>query len=212
MTENPEDNEEELSSASDQSDGEAQEQSGEQGRADDVSQNLSPEQKVVELEEQLAQAQNQYLRSLAELENYRKRVSRERGEQLRFAAGDTLRGLFPILDNFRMGLQAAEQEGADSIVYQGMSMVRKQMEEYLSEQGIEELSPEGESFDPLLHEALSKEVKEDVAEGTILSVLRRGYRLHDRVLRAPQVVVAASEVSEQEDSEAVEPQEQQEEE
>jgi len=182
MTENPEEQEEpieEADAASDQNDEEAQEQQAEQNQADDVSQDLSPEQKVVELEDQLAQAQNQYLRSLAELENYRKRVSRERGEQLRFAAGDTLRGLFPILDNFRMGLQAAEQEGADSIV-----------------------SPEGESFDPLLHEALSKEVKEDVAEGTILTVLRRGYRLHDRVLRAPQVVVAASEASEQEEAEA----------
>jgi len=196
MTENPKHSEEEKSSAPDLDNQveEEQQQDEPSGQGEqDSAKELSPEEKISNLEEQLAQAQNQYLRSLAELENYRKRGSRERGEQLRFSAGDTLRGLFPILDNFRMGLQAAEQEGADSVVYQGMSMVRKQMEEYLAEQGIEELSPEGEAFDPLLHEALSKEVNLEVAEGTILTVLRRGYRLHDRVLRAPQVVVAASE-------------------
>jgi molecular chaperone GrpE len=91
-----------------------------------------------------------------------------------------------------MGLKAAESaEGSGSIILQGMGMVRKQLEDFLADQGVEIVASDGVAFDPNVHEALKQEPHESAPEGQILYTMRRGYRLKDRLLRAANVIVSA---------------------
>ena len=131
-------------------------------------------------------------RSQAELDNFRKRMAREKTEAIVYANRNLLEGLFPIIDNFEMGLKAAQEgEGESSMIFQGMSMVFKQIGDFLTDQGVEIIPSDGVAFDPNVHEAIKQEPSEEVAEGQILYTMRRGYRLKDRVLRAANVVVSS---------------------
>jgi len=130
------------------------------------------------------------LRSAAELENYRKRMAREMQEAARYANAGLLESLLPVLDNFDYGLQAAKAENEKSNIFIGMSMVLKQMQDFLRDQGVEEVAATG-AFDPNLHEAMTQQPSDTVPEGRIISRTRKGYRLRDRLLRPASVVVSA---------------------
>jgi molecular chaperone GrpE len=130
-------------------------------------------------------------RSQAELDNFRKRVARESQETRAFANADLLRSLLPIVDNFTMGLDAARAESEKSVIFMGMSMVQRQMTEFITEMGAVEINALGLPFDPHSHEAMAQEPSDTVVEGTVLKVLRRGFKLKDRLLRAACVVVSS---------------------
>ena len=140
-------------------------------------------------EEQIADWRERAIRAAADLENFRKRMEREKREARRYANQALLEELLPVLDNFQMGLQAASAD-AESMIYRGMEMVKKQLDEFLSRQGVEEIPAEGIVFDPAVHEAVSQEECGDVEEGMILRVVRGGYRMSERLLRPANVVVA----------------------
>lgn len=131
-------------------------------------------------------------RNAAELDNFRKRAAREAQEARAYANADLLRSLLPIMDNFEMGIEAARAESEKSMIFMGMSMVQRQMADFLRDMGVTEVESLGKAFDPNLHDAVSQEVREDIAEGTILRVTRRGFRLKDRLLRAASVIVSAA--------------------
>ena len=144
-------------------------------------------------------------RNQAELDNYRKRMARDKTDAIKFANGGLLCELLPVIDSFQMGLDAAKLEDPESIITQGMEMVQKQLEEFLSLQGATEISAIGQPFDPNLHEAISQETSDEIPEGNIISQIRKGYRLHDRLLRAANVIVSKgpekdSELSKEQDS------------
>lgn len=130
-------------------------------------------------------------RSQAELDNFRKRSAREAQETRAYANADLLRALFPILDNFDMGLEAARAESEKSMIFMGMSMVNRQIQDFLRESGVQEIEAQGKTFDPNLHEAVSQEASTEIAEGTVIRVTRRGYKLKDRLLRAASVIVSS---------------------
>lgn len=129
-------------------------------------------------------------RAQAELDNYRKRMTRDKADAIKFGNFGLLSELLPIIDNFQMGLDAARAEGEDSIIFKGMEMVHRQLNEFFSSQGAIEVEAVGQAFDPNQHEALSQEHSDEVAEGNVIAVLRRGFRLHDRLLRAANVIVS----------------------
>lgn len=131
------------------------------------------------------------LRTAAELENFRKRSSRDMQDARAYANADLLRGLLPILDTFEMGLDAARAESEKSIVFQGLKMVQGMFGNFLRDMGVEEVPAEGKVFDPNVHEALSSEASDTVPDHTILRVQRRGYKLKDRLLRPANVVVSS---------------------
>lgn len=135
-------------------------------------------------------------RNAAELDNFRKRAARESQEARAYANADLLRALFPILDNFEMGLEAARAESEKSMIFMGMSMVHRQIADFLRETGVTEVEALNKPFDPNLHDAVSQEIRTDVAEGIVLRVTRRGYRLKDRLLRAASVIVSAAPAAE----------------
>ncbi|MFK7911381.1 MAG: nucleotide exchange factor GrpE [Akkermansiaceae bacterium] len=145
------------------------------------------------LELEAAKWKDQAVRTAAELDNYRKRMAREKLDAVRYGNQSLLEELLPVLDNFDMGMQAAAKE-QDSMLYMGMDMVRKQLGDFLSSQNVEEIAAEAAGeFDPNLHEALSQEHSDEVDAGNIVRVMRKGYRIGERLLRPANVVVAASE-------------------
>lgn len=144
---------------------------------------------ITALEQDVVKWRDIAMRGAAELENFRKRAAREREESMRYANQSLLEELLPILDNFEMGMQAAEQE-KDSMVFIGMSMVRKQLDDFLQNCGVTPVKAEGADFDPNLHDAVAQEEADGVKEGKVLRVTRRGYLLRDRLLRPAGVVVA----------------------
>ena len=151
---------------------------------------------------EVAKWKDQAIRSAAELDNYRKRMAREKLDAVRYGNQSLLEELLPVLDNFDMGMQAAAQEEG-SMLYMGMNMVQKQLGEFLSSQNVEEITATaGGEFDPNLHEALSQEPSDKIEAGNIVRVMRKGYRIGERLLRPANVVVAASaEESESSESE-----------
>ncbi|NLT72515.1 MAG: nucleotide exchange factor GrpE [Verrucomicrobiaceae bacterium] len=131
-------------------------------------------------------------RAQADLDNFRKRMAREKSEAIQYANRDLLEQILPIIDNFEMGLKAAgAAEGESSMILQGMSMVYKQIEDFLSDQGVERIESDGVAFDPNVHDALKQESHATVPEGHIIYTIRRGYRLKERILRAANVVVSS---------------------
>ena len=130
-------------------------------------------------------------RSQAELDNFRKRVTREAQETRAYANGELLRAILPILDNFEMGLDAARAESETSMIFMGMQMVHRQFQDFLRDFGVQEVEALGKPFDPNVHEAVSQEPTAAAEEGAILRVIRRGYRLRERLLRPASVIVAA---------------------
>ncbi len=129
-------------------------------------------------------------RNQAELDNYRKRMAREKAEQIKWANANLLGELLSVIDSFQMGLDAARIDDKDSVITQGMEMVQRQLDEFLSNQGVVEVPATGECFDPNQHEALSHEHHPEVSEGIVINQVRRGFRLHDRLLRASNVIVS----------------------
>jgi molecular chaperone GrpE len=130
------------------------------------------------------------LRSSADLDNYRKRMSKEREEAIRFANSGLLERLIPVLDNFEFGLQAVRGASSADSILDGMKMVQKQFQDFLSSAGIEVIDATGQKFDPQLHEAISQEENDKVPEGIVIRQLRKGYKLRDRLIRPANVVVS----------------------
>ena len=130
------------------------------------------------------------LRSRADFENYKKRAAREKDEAIKYANSSLLERLVAIVDNFELGLEAAKGEGEQSAVYSGMTLVLKQLNDFLTENGLQPIEAEGKKFDPNLHEAIAHQPS-DLPEGTIIRQTRRGYRFKDRLLRPSQVVVSS---------------------
>jgi molecular chaperone GrpE len=130
------------------------------------------------------------MRTAAELDNYRKRMAREMQDTARFANAGLLESLLPILDNFDYGLNAAKAENEKSNIYIGLSMVLKQIQDFLRDQGVEEITATG-NFDPNVHEAMTQQPSDTVPEGRILYQTRKGYRLRDRLLRPASVVLSS---------------------
>lgn len=146
---------------------------------------------VTQLEQEVARWKDLAYRSQAELDNFRKRSAREAQDTRAYANASLLISLFPILDNFDMGLEAARAESEKSMIFMGMSMVSRQLQDFLRESGVQEIESQGKTFDPNLHEAVSQEASASVPEGTVIRVTRRGYKLKDRLLRAASVIVSS---------------------
>jgi len=129
------------------------------------------------------------LRAAADLENFRKRMIREKEEAIRFANAGLLEKLLPILDNFQLGLDAAKNDEAAGGIVAGFAMVHRQLGDFLSASGLQPIEAEGQPFDPKLHDALGHESDGSLPDGVVLRQLRRGYRLADRLVRPSSVIV-----------------------
>lgn len=145
---------------------------------------------IVVLEAEVQKYKDESLRRAAEMDNYRKRMSKELEESRKFSNQRLLMELLPVLDNFGMGMQMAEKEQG-SMLYQGMAMVQGQLSEFFNGQGVKPVAVEpGSDFDPNFHEAVSQEETAEQEEGKVFRVVRSGYFIGDRLLRPANVIVA----------------------
>jgi len=147
-------------------------------------------QPLAQLKVELDKYKDIALRAVADLDNYRKRMAREKDDAIRYANANFLERLIPILDNFDLGLQAAKAGGGQSAILDGMTMVLKQLQDFLASCGVETIEATGEHFDPNVHEAIAQEENAEVEEGVVIRQLRKGYRLKDRLIRPANVVVS----------------------
>ncbi len=129
------------------------------------------------------------LRALAEVENTKKRLSREKEEQTRFAAESVLSDILPALDNLDLALEHAQGMEACKNFVIGVEMTKKLLLESLKRHGLEALGQAGDPFDPAVHEAVNLEANPDFESDQICLVMSKGYKLKDRLLRPARVVV-----------------------
>jgi len=132
---------------------------------------------------------DRYLRAMAELENVRKRASRDVEKARRFALESFARELLNVRDSLEMGLAAAAGSDAETLK-QGAEATLKQLASTMEQFGIVELDPHGEPFDPEQHEAMTMQPSSEAEPGTVLTVYQKGYSLNGRLLRPARVVVA----------------------
>jgi molecular chaperone GrpE len=136
-----------------------------------------------------AEAVDTRLRALADMDNTRKRLLREKEEAIRYASSQVLADIIPALDNFDLALGHGQGNEGCRDVLLGVEMTRKLLLDALKRHGLEQVGAVGEVFDPLFHEAIGMVDCPDQPEGTICSLLTRGYRLHERLLRPARVMV-----------------------
>jgi molecular chaperone GrpE len=146
------------------------------------------EQELEGLKAKAAENWDKFLRAAAELENYRKRVAREKEELARYTAERVVTALLPVLDNLERAIAAAAEP---SPLVEGLKQVHAQFRRTLEEFGLQEvLTGKGHTFDPTIHEAVSHVESVEHPEGVVLEQLQRGYKLSDRLLRPARVIVS----------------------
>ena len=137
-----------------------------------------------------------FLRTAADLENFRRRAVREKDDLRVIATGRVLEDVFPVLDTLAMAISAARQPNADvKSLVGGIDMVLGQLKSALANHGLKEINPTGQPFDPHQHEAISHQPSKDVKEEHVLNVVRSGYSPNGRLLRPASVVVSSGPAS-----------------
>jgi molecular chaperone GrpE len=159
------------------------------------------EGKIAELESQLAETRDKYLRMAADFDNYKKRARQEQLSTMQHASAELMGKLLPVLDDLRSVLEHRPKH-VDQSWSKGLELSVRKLEEALGTHGLEAIDAVGARFDPSLHEAVGHEESEEHPEDTVVSELRRGYRVHDRVLRPALVKVARRPAAPPEDAES----------
>lgn len=147
--------------------------------------------KLTEAESAASTARDGHLRALAELDNVRKRAEREIDSARKYGSERVLGDLLAISDSLELGLKAAgAPEATVQSIREGMALTQKQLAMFFEKFGVVAVDPAGQVFDPTYHEAVSAIPSSDVAPNHVISVMQKGYRLHERLLRPAMVIVA----------------------
>jgi molecular chaperone GrpE len=148
---------------------------------------------IEQLKEQNEELKAQYSRLAADFDNFRKRTEKEKEELDVQSKCSTIRELLPAIDNFeRARSQIKPQTDTEMNIHKSYQSVYKQMVDALKRIGVFPMRPEGQEFDPNLHEAVMREATDEYAEGTVVEELMRGYMLGERILRHSMVKVAVA--------------------
>ncbi|HEX4925202.1 MAG TPA: nucleotide exchange factor GrpE [Bdellovibrionales bacterium] len=142
------------------------------------------------IREELEKAKNELLYARAEFDNYRKRAMKERSEYLRYAGEQAFVAILDVVDNFERALQTeVTPENLESFK-KGVALIADSLKSTLKKFGVQEIESQGAPFDPNMHEAISSEETDALPPGHISQVFRKPYKMHDKVIRPGQVVVA----------------------
>jgi len=163
-----------------------------------------PHHKLHELEETLQnvaverdELKDKYLRGLAEIDNFRKRVKKEKEEFQKYVLGEFLVDLLQIFDNLERALKASSIENEKGIIA-GVEIIRKQLLDLLKKYHVVEIDALGKHFDPVFHEALSKEERSGIAKPTVVEVYQKGFTYNEKLLRPVLTKVAVPSVNDSE--------------
>ena len=158
-------------------------------QAEAGAQATAADEAVVAAQKERDAYKEQLLRAVADFDNYRKRIERERRELSEYAAADVLLDVLPIIDNFERALQAPAT-GDTEAFKRGIELIHKQMLDLLRKRGVTLIEALGADFDPNVHQAVIHEPSDEHREGEVMEELQRGYKLGDRLLRPSMVKVA----------------------
>lgn len=155
------------------------------GEIDELKQTLATTRSELEKEKK------EYLFLMAEFDNFRKRVVKEKAELIKNGAEKVLSGLLPIIDDFERGLDATEGMDDAVAVREGMALIYSKLVKYLKDNGVTEMNTKDQDFDPEIHEAIAMLPAADESQkGKIVDTVQKGYMLNDKVLRHAKVAVA----------------------
>jgi molecular chaperone GrpE len=160
--------------------------------ASDAAGHEAPQDSVEALRREAEDHWNKYLRTAAELDNLRKRSTREIEAARRFGAERLAHALLPVRDSLEAALAAGDKADPAALL-QGQEATLRLLDEALAGAGVTEIVPRGEPFDPTKHEALSMLPAGHVEPNSVLEVIQKGYEMNDRLLRAAKVIVARTE-------------------
>jgi molecular chaperone GrpE len=150
----------------------------------------SAESEIGRLKQQLAEANDKYLRLYSEFDNYRKRTSRERIDLLKTAGEDVIKSLLPILDDFERAVKSNETAADIAAVNEGVKLVQQKFRNLLQHKGLEAMSTIGQPFDTDMHEAITNiPAPSDDMKGKVVDELEKGYLLGGKVIRFAKVIV-----------------------
>ncbi len=159
--------------------------------ADDSEQSISEadekDVKISQLEKELADTKDKYLRTIAEYDNYRKRTTKEKIEAYSDATAKSITEILSVIDNFERALQT---ETTDETFKSGIQMIFNQYNDILKKLGVEEVEALNKPFDPSMHNAINQVEDENFEENTVCQVFQKGYKLNDKVIRYAMVTVA----------------------
>jgi len=147
------------------------------------------EKKIDEDKKLLAETTDKYLRALAELDNFRKRVAKDKEDFVKFAKADIVRDFLPVIDNLERALASSKEVKEAKTLSDGVKMVLKQFVEILKKQGVSEIECKG-VFNPDFHHVVHREEAEGKEEGEITEVFQKGYMFEDKVMRPAMVKIA----------------------
>ena len=145
--------------------------------------------RVQQLEQELAAVKDQYLRSAADLKNFKRRTEEDRATLIRNATAGLIMKLLPILDDFDLAMQHVPAEVAALPWFNGLQGVQRKLQTVLEGEGVKPIEAAGQQFDPHFHEAVMHEDAGPEQAGKVTADLRRGYMLHDKVIRPSMVKV-----------------------
>ena len=149
------------------------------------------EKQLEETKAALEKEKKEYLFLMADFDNFRKRVLREKAELIKNGAEKTLKGILPIVDDFERGLEASKAVSDAESIRQGMELIYSKLVKYLSDNGVKAMETTNAVFDPEIHEAVAMVPAADESQkGLIIDTTQKGYTLNDKVLRHAKVVVA----------------------
>lgn len=149
-----------------------------------------PEQALSAARQEIAELKEAVLRMRAEMDNLRKRLIRDLERSQRRSLEAIMSDLLPVRDSLERGVEAADESASVDALREGKTLTMKMLSKVLEDHGLEEINPQGEVFDPELHEAMTMQPAEQPVN-TVLEVVQKGYRLHDRLIRPARVVVSA---------------------
>lgn len=148
------------------------------------------ERQVDELKEQVAKEKDDYVRLMAEFDNYRRRTAQERLELVSVASEDTIKGLLPVLDDFERAIKALADSSDSEAAKEGTTLIYNKLISYLKTKGLNAIEAAGAEFDTDLHEAVAQfPVAEEDMKGKVFDVVQTGYTLNGKVIRFAKVVV-----------------------
>jgi molecular chaperone GrpE len=133
---------------------------------------------------------DKYLRNLAEVDNFRKRVKKEKEDYYQYALGEFLLSLLPIIDNLERALSSKNTAQDEKPILSGVEMIYKQLIDLLKKNHVEEIESLDQPFDPNFHQALSKIEQPDIDQPVVVEVYQKGYRYHNKLLRPSLTKVA----------------------
>lgn len=165
--------------------------SNNEDKKSDAAEKEAPAKSELELaQDEALKWKNDFLYLKAEFENYKRNTMKERSELLKFGAERIARDVLEVMDNFERALQVKLTPESIQTFKVGVEMTAKELKEVLAKHGIQEVPSEGLPFNPAHHEAISSEATTAVPNGHVARVFKKPYKLHDKIIRTGQVVVA----------------------